>query len=60
MSTKDISNNILIEKNKIDRLKMIRRNAIANLELTESYKEFIKYYKETNKEMNKEKEPNNV
>ena len=43
MSANDISNNII---NKKDKPKLIRRNAIANLELTESYKEFIKSYKE--------------
>ncbi len=44
MSTNDISNNNNI--NIKDKPKLIRRNAIANLELTESYKEFIKTYKE--------------
>jgi hypothetical protein len=47
MSINDISNNILIDKiHKINKPKLIRRNAIANLELTESYKEFFKSYKE--------------
>ena len=42
MSSKDISNNIVIYKS--DKQQVIRRNAIANLELIESYKEFIKSY----------------
>ena len=53
MSTKDISNNIFIEKKieKNNKPKISRRNAIANLELLDSYKEFIKSYNE-----NKEKD----
>jgi hypothetical protein len=33
----------------IKKPELIRRNAIANLELTDSYKEFIKYYNNTQK-----------
>jgi hypothetical protein len=47
MSLNDISNNILIDKiHKINKPKLLRRNAIADFELMESYKEFIKIYKE--------------
>ena len=52
LSSKDISNNILINKN--NKPKLIRRNAIANLELTDSYKEFIKNYNDNYKEMSKD------
>jgi hypothetical protein len=50
MSSKDISNNIsnnivIYKVDKVDKSKL-RRNGIANIELTESYKEFIKFYKE--------------
>ncbi len=61
MSSKDISNNdqqndkvyIILDNldNKVDKKpKLIRRNAIANFELTDSYKEFIKYYNEKDKD----------
>lgn len=59
MSSKDISNNILNVGDKTDkkieiihtdtRPKLKRRNALANLELTDGYKEFIKYYNELEK-----------
>jgi hypothetical protein len=50
VSPNDISNNII---NKKDKPKLLRRNAIANLELLESYKLFIKDYKQK-KDMSKE------
>jgi hypothetical protein len=57
MSSIDISNNIFSDVNKNDKKieiietkpKLKRRNAVANLELTDGYKEFIKYYNEIEK-----------
>jgi hypothetical protein len=70
MNTKDVSNNIResYESDKIDepykmdehdktyKSKFKRRNAVANLELLESYQEFIKKYRETEREIYKDKE----
>ncbi len=64
MSSKDISNNdqkndniyIILDNldNKVDKKpKLIRRNAIANIELTDGYKELIKYYNEIKRDSEK-------
>jgi hypothetical protein len=57
MSSKNISNDKTKEIKEIKETeetiennpKLKRRNAVANLELTDSYKEFIKYYNEFEK-----------
>jgi hypothetical protein len=51
---KNVKNDKTTEKSEIketieNKPKLKRRNAIANLELTDSYKEFIKYYNEFEK-----------
>ena len=56
LSSKDISNNIFIEKKieKNDKAKLIRQSGIPNFELLDSYKEFIKNYNDNYKEMSKD------